>query len=80
MLNISSRLHFDVIGRYLDYLPKTIATELVPAYYTADARLAFNVKGAELSVVGKDLFSKRHREFQTLEIPRSIYAKLTFTL
>ncbi|HTE24308.1 TonB-dependent receptor plug domain-containing protein [Flavitalea sp.] len=73
-------LHLDVIARYLDYLPATLATSTVPGYFTFDARLAYTMKFLELAVVGQNLYSKDHTEFDELNIPRSVYAKLTLRL
>jgi iron complex outermembrane recepter protein len=76
MLDLPLHLHLDIIARYLDYLPKTLATAEVPGYFTYDARLAYNSKHIEVSVVGQNLYREDHPEFGTLNIPRSVYAKL----
>jgi iron complex outermembrane recepter protein len=76
MAELPFGFHIDVIGRYLDYISATLATAKVPAYVTLDTRLAYTFKFAEFSVVGQNLASKRHNEFDVLRIPRSIYAKL----
>lgn len=80
MLNVSKNFHADVTARYLDYLPKTLATVMVPGYFTYDARLAVDIKKVEVSVVGQNLYRKHHAEFGALTIPRSVYAKLTLRL
>lgn len=76
VLDLPLNLHFDIIARYLDYLPQTIATKKVPSYSTFDARLAWEYKHLEVSVTGQNLGRKNHIEFGTLQIPRSIYAKI----
>jgi hypothetical protein len=45
----------------------------VPEYHTFDARLAFEVKQLEFSIVGQE-----HVEFGALRIPRSFYGKVTW--
>jgi iron complex outermembrane receptor protein len=77
MVELPFKIHFDVAARYLDSLPKTIATTAVPRYFTFDTRIAYSYKWIELSVVGQNLFTEKHQEFQSLNIPRSVYAKLS---
>jgi iron complex outermembrane receptor protein len=77
MLTISKNLQFDITARYLDEIPKSLATELVPACFTFDARLGVQLKPFELSVTGQNLFKKEHTEFGTIIFPRSVYAKLS---
>jgi iron complex outermembrane receptor protein len=80
MTDVTKNFHIDVIARYLDYLPKSLATAMVPGYFTYDTRLAYNLKSFEVAVLGQNLFRKAHPEFQALTIPRSVYAKLTLRL
>jgi iron complex outermembrane receptor protein len=80
MLNITDQLNLDIAARYLGALEKTLATTAVPAYFTFDARLAFYLKQLEISVTGQNLFEKNHQEFGSLNIPRSIYGKITLRL
>ncbi|MCW3110824.1 MAG: TonB-dependent receptor [Segetibacter sp.] len=80
MTDLPFNLHLDVIARYLDYLPQTITTVEVPGYFTFDTRIAYTIKHVEVSVAGQNLYKKNHTEYNTLNIPRSIYAKLTFRL
>jgi hypothetical protein len=80
MLDIAGHLHFDLTARYLDYLPKTLATQSVPAYFTFDTRVAYTFKKLEISLVGQNLYKKRHTEFGSLNIPSSIYAKIAIRL
>ncbi|TDH21671.1 TonB-dependent receptor [Segetibacter sp. 3557_3] len=80
MIKLPLNLHLDLIARYLDSIPQTLATAQVPAYFTYDARLAYRFKFAELSLTGQNLFRERHTEFGSLRIPRGYYLKLTARL
>jgi len=80
MANLPFNLHLDLIGRYLSSIPKSLVTPKVPAYFTFDARLAYSLKFAELSLVGQNLSKKNHTEFSSLLIPRGYYAKLSVRL
>lgn len=77
ILNLPHHFQFDIAARYLDGLAKTFATTDVPAYWTFDARLAYVYKGFELAVVGQNLAQKEHAEFGNIQIPRSVYAKIS---
>lgn len=77
ILDLPANLQVDFVGRYLDYLPKTLATERVPGYLTVDARLAWYYKWITISVVGQSLKQRNHTEFNTLPIPRSLYANVS---
>jgi iron complex outermembrane receptor protein len=80
MMELPFDIHLDIITRYLDYLPATLVTQKVPAYFTFDARIAYRIKYLEFSLVGQNLVEKKHTEFGNLSIPRSVYAKLTLRL
>jgi iron complex outermembrane receptor protein len=83
--DIEQHVTLDLWLRGMDELA-SINNERIPGYITMDARLAWKpVKGLELSLVGQNLFSRRHSEFipeyiYTLptQIPRSVYGKLTW--
>jgi iron complex outermembrane receptor protein len=77
ILDISSKWHFDISGRYVDHLPATIATPAVKGYAEMDLRLAVDLKRFEIAVVGQNLLHDRHAEFGTLRMPRSVYAKIS---
>lgn len=77
ILDLPAHIQFDLAVRYLDPLSKTFATAAVPSYFTFDARLAYTFKGFELAVVGQNLAEKKHTEFGTITIPRSVYGKIT---
>src|SRR5688572_4763828 len=48
MIDLPANFELDIIGRYVDGLPKTTATEKVPSYGTVDARLAWHYKSFEI--------------------------------
>jgi iron complex outermembrane receptor protein len=77
MFNVTPNVEFDLVARYLDYIPASFATSRVPEYVTFDARLAYRRKFIELAVIGQNLASERHSEFQSGLIQRSVYAKVT---
>ena len=61
------------MGRYVDSLPRD-----VPSYISMDVRMAWHYRNWEVSIVGQNLFDDRHPEFGTLEIPRSVYGRISF--
>ena len=68
----------DLTVRYVGEL----LNQQVPAYTTADARLAWQPTSAlELAVVGQNLLDPRHPEFgapaSRREVERSLYGKVT---
>jgi iron complex outermembrane receptor protein len=72
------KIQFDVIGRYSDVLPSiTAGLPKVPPYFTFDARLAWQCKAFEVSVVGQNLWEDKHSEVGASKIPRTIYGKIT---
>jgi iron complex outermembrane receptor protein len=78
MLDFPGHVEWGWTLRYVDSLPNPH----VPAYITADVRLAWRPwKHLEVSVVGQNLFDNQHPEFgpeaSRLEIPRSLYGKIT---
>lgn len=77
MLSITPDLDFDIVARYLDYIPASFATARVPEYFTFDARIAYRYKAFELALVGQNLWNEKHSEFGTTLIQRSLYAKVT---
>lgn len=77
---------FDMALRYVDNLPAF----RIESYFELDARLAWKInKNWEVSLVGQNLLHDRHAEFgpsyintqvgQVTDIPRSFYARLTWT-
>ncbi len=81
-LDITSRLQFNLTGRYVD----EISNQQIAAYYGFDVNLIWQpVKNLELSLVGRDLLDSEHAEFnertvetQPTEVKRSIYGKLSW--
>ncbi len=80
MSDLPFNLELDIVGRYLDFIPVTLATALVPSYVTFDMRIAYHVGFVQLSVVGQNLLEKNHKEFGSLNVPRSVYAKIALRL
>ena len=74
ILDLPGGLELDLAPRYADSLP----APAVPSYTTLDARLAKQIKGWELALVGQSLGASRHSEFGLQEIRRSVYAKITY--
>jgi iron complex outermembrane recepter protein len=74
IMDLPAHFQFDVTAGYVDTLPDP----RIPRYFTSSARLAWQFKNLEFSVVGQNLWDNRHPEFYTAqEIPRSIYGKVT---
>ncbi|MEP6537104.1 MAG: TonB-dependent receptor [Bryobacteraceae bacterium] len=79
--DLSKKLSFDVMYRYVAALP----AGLVPAYSTADARLAWRMsRQLELSLVGRNLLQPSHPEYAgdpgpLIGVRRSAYVKLAWT-
>lgn len=75
--DLPENFELDVTLRFVDELPQPY----VPAYFTFDARLAWEYKDLELAVVGQNLFERWHSEWQGErgpEIPRSVYGKIVW--
>jgi iron complex outermembrane receptor protein len=80
-LNLPGKLEFDSALYYVDAIPNFD----IPAYLRLDLRLGWHpVRNLDLSLVLQNLLEDRHREFETIsgmqatEIPRSVYAKVTW--
>jgi iron complex outermembrane receptor protein len=84
LLDLSEKSKLDFIVRHVGSLPST--SQRVAAYTAVDARFSYQLhKDLELSLVGQNLFDKRHAEFASAattlvvppsQIPRGIYAKV----
>jgi iron complex outermembrane receptor protein len=78
--DVSRNLEFSLTFRYVGAIPYY----LVPAYETADARIAWRpVKHFEFAVVGRNLLQPRHFEYggdpgPLVAIKRNVLASLTF--
>jgi len=77
ILDLPFHLQLDIAARYLDKLPKTIATVAVPSYFTFDTRIAYTFRQYEIAVVGQNLWEEKHTEFGALNFPRNLYAKIS---
>jgi len=80
-LNIGSRGEFDLMLRHVGALP----SPAVQAYTAVDARLALNVTPEfELSLLGQNLFDRRHVEFNAAsaasQIERRLFIKALWRL
>lgn len=81
LMDLPCHFQFDCTGRFVD----RVSNLKVPGYVTMDARLAWSpTPHLELALVGQNLLSARHAEFtpsiikyQTTEVERSVYAKVT---
>ena len=82
-LDLPHAFEFDVWFRYVSELDSFDIDE----YFTVDVRLGWRpLECLELSIVGQNLLDGEHPEFRseawvadTVEVPRSVYGKLTFT-
>ncbi len=71
--DISPQIDFDFWFRYVSRLPERD----IDGYMVMDARIAWRlVADLELSIVGQNLLESGHSEFSSLEVERSIYAKI----
>ena len=86
--DLNEKNKFDLTLRHVSQL--TAVSQTVPAYTAFDARFAYTPqRGVEYALVGQNLFSPHHLEYRQsaalsllsrpAEIPRSIYAKVTWT-
>lgn len=82
MINLFKHFQFDVSGRYVSELPLSVVAGVpkVNPYANFDARIAWQFRKFELSLVGQNLANAKHVEFATNQIQRNIYARLTVKL
>jgi iron complex outermembrane receptor protein len=81
MFNLPAHFELDSVLRYVDSLDQL--GPIVPSYFSLDLRLAWQpTPNWEFALVGQNLIEKRHAEFGApatrQEIPRSVYAKVTW--
>ena len=79
LMNISKGFELDALVRYVDVLPVTIGTPVIPSYLTFNARVAWKHKWLTLSVNGQNLIHTSrygHTEFGPKAIPQNIYGKI----
>jgi iron complex outermembrane recepter protein len=77
VMDLPAGFQLDIAGRYVDNLEAGSFTIEVPEYSTFDVRVAWKKKWIELSVVGQNLLEKKHKESGLIQIPRSLYGKIT---
>ena len=77
MLDLPGDFKVDIVGRYVDYIPQSFATSRINEYFEFDTRIAWEYKRIALSLVGQNLYRKKHTEFGVSQIPRSIYGRIS---
>jgi iron complex outermembrane recepter protein len=77
LMNLPGNVEVDPLVRYVSALP----AQNTPEYKEMDLRIAWKpVSGLEVSVVGQNLFHRRHREFgQAFEVQRGVYGKVSWS-
>lgn len=80
IMNLPKNFSLDLSGRYVSIRKSVPPIPTSRAYFTYDARLAWEYKHFEISIVGQNLFQKEHNEIGDYTIPRSIYGKLIYHL
>lgn len=72
-LDVTPQIDFDIWLRFVGSLPERD----IDRYTVVDARLAWRpFPKLELALVGQNLLEEGHAEFSTLEVQRSVYAKI----
>ncbi len=81
VMDLPRGVQFDVVARHVAELPATLLGPVVPAYTTADVRLAWRVERWEVAAIAQNLAGD-HSEFNSgfvpFEIPRSFQGRLSF--
>jgi iron complex outermembrane recepter protein len=77
IMDLAANFQLDIVGRYVDTLKAGTSTTEVPEYCTFDVRVAWQKKWVELSVAGQNLLESKHKESGLIQIPRSVYGKIT---
>jgi iron complex outermembrane receptor protein len=73
--DLPARFELDITARYISAL----ANPAVPAYLTADVRVARQIRNIELSLIGRDLLDPRHPEYSvSQQVPRSVAARVSW--
>ena len=75
-VNLLKDYQFDITAHYVSALPLNNA----PSYVSLNARIARRFGNLELSIVGQNLLKKYHIEYGNVQIPRSVYGKISFSL
>jgi hypothetical protein len=76
-MDLPNDLQLDVVGRYVDMLPAILTIPKVPAYFTFDVRIAWQLTYFEFSLVGQNLLEDYHAETGSSKISRNFYGKIT---
>jgi iron complex outermembrane receptor protein len=80
-MDLPRGVQFDVVARNVAELPVSLLGPAVPAYTTADVRLAWRISRWEISAIAQNL-NGDHPEFLSpilpYEIPRSFQGRLSF--
>lgn len=78
ILDLPRNLQLDIIGRFVDSHPVTQYNPAVDSYFTLDTRIGWRFKKRfDMSLAGQNLLDKRHAEVGSIQIPRSIYGKIS---
>jgi iron complex outermembrane receptor protein len=77
IMDLPNDLQLDVVGRYVDMLPAILTIPKVPAYFTFDVRIAWQLTYFEFSLVGQNLLEDYHAETGSSKISRNFYGKIT---
>ncbi len=77
LLDLPAHFQLDIVGRYVDSLPVTLYTPVIPSHFTADARIAWQYKTLEISFTGRNLLKGKHPEFGTAYLSPNFYARIT---
>ncbi|HEY0899343.1 MAG TPA: TonB-dependent receptor [Sphingobacteriaceae bacterium] len=80
VLNLPKSFQFDVVARYMDYLPATLYNKRVTSYVALDTRIGWQFrKQLELSVTGQNLLKDQHLEFGNgARIERGVFGRITW--
>jgi iron complex outermembrane receptor protein len=82
VMDLPRGMQLDIVARHIAELPATLLGPTIPAYTTADIRLAKRIARWEISAVAQNLAGD-HPEFNSsglwYEIPRSFQGRLSFT-
>ena len=76
ILDLPRHFQLDMTARFVDSLTIWPLSPRVSQYFAADLRLAWQYKQFEFSIVGRDLFTRRHIEFGVSQIPRNLYGRI----
>jgi iron complex outermembrane recepter protein len=80
MMDVAKHFQIDGILRYVDVLPAALSLPSVPSYLTFDLRIAWSYKWFTVSAAGSNLAQKYHGSSGSIQIPRSVYGRITINL